>query len=235
MLALYGQPPRPNQPDNTSKSAAYLAQSNEKGLLPQPTNKSQELNSIILTRKDYKEYLQFQTAKQHPLSSSIAHSCNSFACLTKCSPNCFGNHNLFSTLVSPSTPFKVTLANDSQTQVKGIGKVQFLPSISLTTILFSPECPYILISISKLTKNLNYSVTFTTDSIVVQDRVLREYLEQDLSHKDCTTSPVAFVSTTSAELIHNHLGHPSLLKLQKIVPSLSSLSSLACESCQLGK
>ena len=50
-----------------------------------------------------------------------------------------------------------------------------------------------------------------------------------------STSSVAFVSTTSAELIHNRLGHPSLLKLQKIVPSLSSLSSLSCESCQLGK
>ncbi|RVW79573.1 Retrovirus-related Pol polyprotein from transposon TNT 1-94 [Vitis vinifera] len=32
-----------------------------------------------------------------------------------------------------------------------------------------------------------------------------------------------------------HLGHPSLSKFQKMVPSFSSLSSLACESCQLGK
>ncbi|RVW62735.1 Retrovirus-related Pol polyprotein from transposon RE1 [Vitis vinifera] len=31
------------------------------------------------------------------------------------------------------------------------------------------------------------------------------------------------------------LGHPSLSKFQKMVPSFSSLSSLACESCQLGK
>ncbi|RVX16320.1 Retrovirus-related Pol polyprotein from transposon RE1 [Vitis vinifera] len=32
-----------------------------------------------------------------------------------------------------------------------------------------------------------------------------------------------------------HLGHPSLSKFQKMVPSFSSLSSLVCESCQLGK
>ncbi|RVW28752.1 Retrovirus-related Pol polyprotein from transposon RE1 [Vitis vinifera] len=31
------------------------------------------------------------------------------------------------------------------------------------------------------------------------------------------------------------LGHPSLSKFQKMVPRFSSLSSLACESCQLGK
>ena len=35
--------------------------------------------------------------------------------------------------------------------------------------------------------------------------------------------------------IHAQLGHPSLAKLQKLVPSLSKLSSLPCKSCQLGK
>ncbi|XP_021598558.1 uncharacterized protein LOC110604615 isoform X2 [Manihot esculenta] len=55
---------------------------------------------------------------------------------------------------------------------------------------------------------------------------------QGLHH--LSTSPVAFVSTTSVELIYNSLGPYNLLKLQKIIPSLSSLSSLAYESCQLG-
>ena len=36
-------------------------------------------------------------------------------------------------------------------------------------------------------------------------------------------------------LIHKRLGHPSLSKLQKMVPSLSSLSTLDCKSCQLRK
>ena len=35
--------------------------------------------------------------------------------------------------------------------------------------------------------------------------------------------------------IHAQLGHPSLLKLQKLVSSLSKVSNLHCESCQLGK
>ncbi|KAG8640780.1 hypothetical protein MANES_13G081001v8 [Manihot esculenta] len=72
--ALHGRPPRSNQSDNTGKPAAHLAQSNVKDLLPQPTNKSQDLDSIILIGEDYKEYLQFQAAKQHPPSTSIAHS-----------------------------------------------------------------------------------------------------------------------------------------------------------------
>ncbi|XP_070019307.1 retrovirus-related Pol polyprotein from transposon TNT 1-94 isoform X2 [Nicotiana sylvestris] len=41
--------------------------------------------------------------------------------------------------------------------------------------------------------------------------------------------------TDPLDLIHCRLGHPSLSKLQKMVPSLSSLSTLDCESCQLGK
>ena len=36
-------------------------------------------------------------------------------------------------------------------------------------------------------------------------------------------------------LIHNHLGHPNISKFWVIVPRLSSLSSIECESCQLGK
>ncbi|RDX96106.1 hypothetical protein CR513_21286, partial [Mucuna pruriens] len=36
-------------------------------------------------------------------------------------------------------------------------------------------------------------------------------------------------------LLHNRLGHPSLAKLKLMVPSLNKLSTLECESCQLGK
>ena len=37
------------------------------------------------------------------------------------------------------------------------------------------------------------------------------------------------------DLSHKRLGHPSLSKLQNMVPRLSSLSTLDCESCQLEK
>ncbi|KAF3657799.1 putative beta-1,3-galactosyltransferase 11 [Capsicum annuum] len=37
--------------------------------------------------------------------------------------------------------------------------------------------------------------------------------------------------TDLPDLIHKHLGHPSLSKLHNMVPSLSSLSILDCESC----
>lgn len=49
------------------------------------------------------------------------------------------------------------------------------------------------------------------------------------------TPHVAFTSAVSYELLHSQLGHPSLLKLQKMVPSLSNSSLLECDSCQLRK
>jgi len=39
----------------------------------------------------------------------------------------------------------------------------------------------------------------------------------------------------STSLLHMQLGHPSLAKMQQLVPSLSKLSNLSCESCHLGK
>ena len=49
------------------------------------------------------------------------------------------------------------------------------------------------------------------------------------------SSPAVCVSTDAPLLIHSRLGHPSLSKFQKMVPRFSTLSSLACEFCQLGK
>ena len=48
-------------------------------------------------------------------------------------------------------------------------------------------------------------------------------------------SSIVYTSTDAPLLVHNHLGHPSISKLWKMVPHLSNLSSLACESCQLRK
>ncbi|XP_047266597.1 LRR receptor-like serine/threonine-protein kinase SIK1 [Capsicum annuum] len=81
-----------------------------------------------------------------------------------------GNQNLFSNLIHSTTLSAVTLANGSRIAVKGIGDVQLLPSISLNSVLFAPECPFNLISVSKLTKRLNCSVTFLAESVVVQDQ-----------------------------------------------------------------
>ncbi|RVW77007.1 putative mitochondrial protein [Vitis vinifera] len=58
---------------------------------------------------------------------------------------------------------------------------------------------------------------------------------QGLYHLTSPSSPAACISTDAPLLIHSRLGHPSLSKFQEMVPRFSTLSSLACESCQLRK
>ena len=57
------------------------------------------------------------------------------------------------------------------------------------------------------------------------------------SHGLCHLRPPSHVGVAmeSPSLHHAQFGHPSLAKLQQLVLSLSKLSSLLCESCQLGK
>ncbi|RVW79509.1 hypothetical protein CK203_050049 [Vitis vinifera] len=86
---------------------------------------------------------------------------------------------------------------------------------------------------------LRYQAT-TSASVAQTDRSTRKTIgirreSQGLYHLTSPSSPVAYISTDAPLLIHSRLGHPSLSKFQKMVPRFSTLSSLACESCQLGK
>ncbi|RVW99732.1 hypothetical protein CK203_029295 [Vitis vinifera] len=121
-----------------------------------------------------------------------------------------------------------------------IGLAHPLPSLPLHSVLYAPECPFNLISISKITRTLNYSITFSDKFVILQNRSTGKTIgigreSQGLYHLTSPSSPSTCISTDALILIHSRLGHPSLSKFQKMVPRFSTLSSLACESCQLGK
>ncbi|RVW43682.1 hypothetical protein CK203_080507 [Vitis vinifera] len=148
--------------------------------------------------------------------------------------------DLFSSITTTSALPTVTLANDSQTVAEGIGLALPLPSLPLTSVLYTPECPFNLISISKITRTLNCFITFSDKFVTLQDRSTGKTIgigrkSQGLYHLTSDSSPAVCISTDAPLLIHNRLGHPSLSEFQKMVPRFSTLSSLPCESCQLGK
>ncbi|RVW36465.1 Retrovirus-related Pol polyprotein from transposon TNT 1-94 [Vitis vinifera] len=216
---LHGRPPR----------TAHVAQSSDSPL-PQPPSSSASQASV----------------------ASVAQPGNASACLTHtsslgpwildsgASDHLSGNKDLFSSITTTSALPNVTLANGSQTVAKGIGLPLPLPSLPLTSVLYTPECPFNLISISKTTRTLNCSITFSDKFVTLQDRSTGKTIgigreSQGLYHLTSDSSPAACISTDAPLLIHNRLGHPSLSKFQKMVPRFSTLSSLPCESCQLGK
>ena len=159
---------------------------------------------------------------------------------TGASDHISGNKGLLSSLTFPSSLPTITLANGSQTIAKGIGSVCPLPSFPLTSVLYVPNFPFNLISISKLTCDLHCVLTFSHNSITLQDRstgktIGIEHKSQGLFHLSSPLCSTACTSTEAPLLLHNRLGHPSLSKFRQLVSHFSSLSSLGCESCQLGK
>ena len=113
--------------------------------------------------------------------ASVAQTGNVFAYLTHslgpwilnsgASDHLSGNKDLFSSLTITSPLPMITLPNGTQTMDKGIGSVCPLPSLPLTSILYVPDSPFNLISISKLIYDLNCSITFSHSFVTMQDRI----------------------------------------------------------------
>ena len=238
---LHGRPPR----------TAHLAQSSDHSACSSSVSGSSSTpQGVILTPSEYEEYLRLTQAAKSSSIASVAQTGNVSACLTHssapwilntgASDHISGNKDLFSSLTFPSPLPTITLVNGSQIMVKGIGSVCPLPSLPLTSVLYVPNFPFNLISISKLTRDLHCVLTFSHNSVTLQDRRTRKTIgigheSQGLFH---LSSPLCSTTCTSTEaplLLHSCLGHPSLSKFRKLVPHFSSLFSLECESCQFGK
>ena len=109
-----------------------------------------------------------------------------------------------------------------------------------TSKLYVTQFPFYLISISKLTRDLHCVLTFSLNSVTLQDQLTGKTIgigheSQGLFHLNSPLCSTACTSTEVPLLLHNRLGHPILSKFRKLVPHFSSLSSLKCESCQLEK
>ena len=64
----------------------------------------------------------------------------------------------------------ITLANGTQTMAKGIDSTHPIPSLPFVFILYVPDSPFNLISISKLIHDLNCSITCSHSSITLQNQ-----------------------------------------------------------------
>ena len=150
---LHGQPPRTVQ----------VAQSSDSDSQPPQTPSSSTSQGIPCTDSEYDDYLRYQAAKS-AFVASVAQTGNASARLTHtsslgpwildsgASDHISGNKDLFSSLTTTPTLPIVTLANGSQTVARGIGLTHPLPSVPLTSVPYTLECPFNLISIKKITR-----------------------------------------------------------------------------------
>ena len=176
---------------------------------------------VIITPNEYKEYLHLTQAAKSASISSIARTDNASTCLSRSSApwildsgafdHLSGNKDLFSSLTITSPLPIITLANGSQTMAKGIGSACPLPSVPLTYVIYVPNCPFNLNSISKLTHDLNCMITFSDNSITLQDQSTGRTIGigcefQGLFHLSSPSSSIACTSMDTPLLIHSRLG-----------------------------
>ncbi|XP_073224771.1 uncharacterized protein [Cicer arietinum] len=172
--------------------------------------------SINATQLDSSATIQTTPSPQgslsHPNSSSptsVAHTSNSSIYLSHssslgpwvldsgASDHVTGNKGLFSSLSASGFLPTITYANGTQTRSQGVGTVHILPSISVAYVLYD--------------RNSRRTIGVGCES-------------QGLYYLSTTSKTCSAIE--SPHIIHAQLGHPSLTKLQKLVPSLSKLSTL---------
>lgn len=62
----------------------------------------------------------------------------------------------------------VTFPNGHTVKIEEVGYIQLTDALSLYHVLFIPAFKFNLLSVSVITKTLNYEVSFTADSCVIQ-------------------------------------------------------------------
>ena len=209
---------------------------------------------VTISAEEYQQYqrlLSLQTnssiATLSQTGSSVAciassHSSNHWVIDSGASDHMTGTPSILSGRQSLGKPSRVTLADGSTTNVTGLGFVHVTSSLTLDSVLQVPRFPLNLMSVSKLTKSLNCSVTFFPNGCVFQDlktgRKIGGGVERGGLYyftDDVHPSSVALQSSMSVYQHHCRFGHPSLENLKRLVPSCSRVNVLPCEVCEFSK
>ena len=87
-----------------------------------------------------------------------------------------GNFNLFITFQPHLSTSTVTLADGSTSCVLRLGTIHPTPLIILTSVMSLPQFSFNLISMSKLTRTLNCSISFFPDYCLIQDLLTKRII-----------------------------------------------------------
>ncbi|KAK8936826.1 hypothetical protein KSP39_PZI012397 [Platanthera zijinensis] len=138
--------------------------------------------------------------------------------------------------LNSSYPQSITVANGATIPVSGSADLPLTSSISLRSALHVPSSPFNLLSVGRLTNDLDCTVIFTSSSFAIQDRrthttIGKGRLQNGLYLLDVSPTILSSVSSTDW---HRRLGHAPLPILQRALPDIS-LTPFQCDSCILGK
>ncbi|KAK2971003.1 hypothetical protein RJ640_001517 [Escallonia rubra] len=110
-----------------------------------------------------------------------------------------------------------------------------------TSEIILPSLAFNLMSVSRLTKDLNCCISFFPDHCLFQDLMTKQtigkgHVSDGLYILDAwVPRSVACSGVVSPFEAHCRLGHPSLPVLKKLCPQFHDISSVDCESCHFAK
>lgn len=125
-------------------------------------------------------------------------------------------------------------------------------SFHLNDMLHVPYISYNLLSVHKLTKDNNCSVTFDANFFVIQDKISNQVLHKGSNHhglyqfasSSSSPHPQACIAPSPSQVSmstwHQRLGHSSFLKMQHIVKHLpvvvkNNSAEFSCTPCNVAK
>ena len=133
----------------------------------------------------------------------------------------------------------VTLEDGSTSCIFGSWTIHPTSLITLTSIMSLPQFSFNLISVSKLTHALNYSILFFPNYCLIQDlstkRIIGRGRKSGVSTSLNQRCQRPLLVLDIPFKLHCLLGHLSISLLKNLYPQFSSLSSLNYESCQYDK
>ena len=127
-----------------------------------------------------------------------------------------GNSSLLTTFQSHPSTFTITLAYGSTSCVLGSRTIHLTPLITLTSVLSLPQFSFNLISVSKLTRTLNCSITFFLNYCLIQNLSTKQIIGRGCEFEglyilDTEVSKYVTCSGVVTPFkLHCRLGHPSL-------------------------
>jgi hypothetical protein len=147
---------------------------------------------------------------------------------------------------------KIIVVDGSLTTIAGQGTIPLNPVFTLKRVLHVPNLTANLLSIRKLIKDINCSVTFFLDHCIFQDLATGKMIGQarvkdglymlGMQGSSSNSHPLSFISVNSnKDDIWNHhrrLGHLSFKTLSHMFPSLFknlNVEQFHCEICEFAK
>ncbi|KAK9690007.1 hypothetical protein RND81_09G098300 [Saponaria officinalis] len=189
------------------------------------------------------------------ISSNVMH--NTWILDSGSTDHMCANRSLFSCLKNISKPYTISLPNGQIVTINSVGTVPITSDIILSDVLYVPCFKFNLLSVAKLARHYNSTITSTSDACFMQGSSLKKPLmlgrnnrdlflmQSDVSltktsanNKDhvASSSHLASVSTDNTALWHNRLGHLPMYKLRLLdvfnASSASNASDInACYIC----